>query len=45
LVSGDVVADQANVGFAMGLEMIVVVGIAMAFYTYLDRRASKWRKR
>lgn len=45
LVSGDVVADQANVGFAMGLVMIVVVGIAMTFYTYLDRRASRWRKR
>ena len=45
LVSGDVVADQSNVGYAMGFEMIVIVAIAMTIYTYLDRRATKWRKK
>lgn len=45
LVSGDVVADQSNVGYAMGFEMIVVVAIAMSLYTYLDKKASRWRKR
>ncbi len=45
LVNGNVIADQTNVGMAMGLEMIIVVAIAMAGYTYLDRRTSKWRKR
>lgn len=45
LVNGNVIADQTNVGMAMGLEMIIVVAIAMAGYTYLDRRTSKWRKK
>ncbi len=45
LVSGDVVADQSNVGYAMGFEMIVIVALAMTLYTYLDRRATKWRKK
>jgi len=45
LVSGDVVADQSNVGYAMGFEMIVVVALAMTLYTYLDKRASRWRKK
>ena len=45
LVSGDVVADQSNVGYAMGFEMIVIVAVAMTIYTYLDRRATKWRKK
>ena len=45
LVNGNVVADQVNVGMAMGLEMIIVVSLAMGGYIYLDRRTSKWRKR
>lgn len=44
LVTGNVVADDGNVAMAMGLEMIVVVAIAMTIYTLLDRRASRWRK-
>jgi len=43
-LQGDVVADQTNVGMAMGLEMIVIVAIAMSIYVYLDRKTSKWRK-
>jgi len=44
IVTGNVVADNGNVAMAMGLEMIVVVAIAMTIYTLLDRRASRWRK-
>lgn len=44
LVNGNVIADQSNVGMAMGLEMIIVVAIAMTGYTILDRKTSKWRK-
>ena len=43
-LQGDVVADQTNVGMAMGLEMIVIVAIAMSIYFYLNRKTSKWRK-
>ena len=42
LVSGNVVADQQNLGKALGLGMIVVVAIVMAFYAYMQRRASRW---
>ena len=45
LVNGNVVADQMNVGMAMGLEMIIVVSITMGGYIFLDRKTSKWRKR
>ena len=45
LVAGNVFADEQNIGMAMGLEMIVVVAIAMSGYAYLDRKTSKWRKK
>lgn len=45
LVAGNVFADEQNIGMAMGLEMIVVVGIAMSGYAYLDKKTSKWRKK
>ena len=45
LVNGNVVADQVNVGMAMGLEMIIVVAVTMGGYIYLDRKTSRWRKR
>jgi putative spermidine/putrescine transport system permease protein len=45
LVNGNVVADEGNVGMAMGLEMIIVVAIAMTGYVLLDRKTSRWRKR
>jgi len=45
LVNGNVVADEGNVGMAMGLEMIIVVAIAMTGYVWLDRKTSRWRKR
>ncbi|MFM8212165.1 MAG: ABC transporter permease [Actinomycetes bacterium] len=45
LVAGNVFADEQNIGMAMGLEMIVVVAIAMSGYAYLDRKTSKWKKK
>ncbi|WP_370947341.1 ABC transporter permease [Amycolatopsis sp. cg5] len=42
LVSGNVVADQQNLGKALGLGMIVVVALVMAFYNWMQRRASRW---
>ena len=43
-LQGDVIADQVNVGMAMGLEMILIVALAMGIYSRLDKRASRWRK-
>jgi len=42
LVSGNVVADQQNLGKALGLGMIVVVAIVMAIYNWMQRRTSRW---
>ncbi|SDY90089.1 putative spermidine/putrescine transport system permease protein [Amycolatopsis xylanica] len=42
LVSGNVVADQQNLGKALGLGMIVVVALVMAIYNWMQRRASRW---
>ncbi|HEX4215755.1 MAG TPA: ABC transporter permease, partial [Candidatus Dormibacteraeota bacterium] len=41
-LNGNVVAGQTNVGKALGLGMVIVVGVAMAFYVLLQRRASRW---
>ena len=41
-LSGNVLVNQTNVGLALGLEMIVVVGIIMVLYALLSRRASRW---
>jgi putative spermidine/putrescine transport system permease protein len=42
LVSGNVVADQQNLGKALGLGMIVVVALVMAIYNWMQRRTSRW---
>jgi putative spermidine/putrescine transport system permease protein len=41
-LSGNVFVNQDKVGLALGLEMIVVVGIVMIAYGLLSRRASRW---
>ena len=41
-LNGNVIAGQQNVGKALGLGMVVVVAVAMAFYLVLQRRASRW---
>lgn len=42
LLSGNVIADRANLGYALGFGMIVVVALAMAVYNATQKRAAKW---
>ncbi len=42
LISGNVLAGQANLGDALGAGMIVVVMVAALLYAYVQRKASKW---
>ena len=44
-LSGNVLAGQQNVGLALGLDMVVVIGIVMVGYLLLQRRAAKWTAR
>lgn len=41
----EVILGQENLGKAMALEMVVVVAIVMAIYTWLDKRSSRWMQR
>ncbi|WP_104107947.1 ABC transporter permease subunit [Nocardioides sp. 616] len=41
-VTSEVLLGQANVGFALALEMIVVVSVVMLAYNLLLRRTSRW---
>ncbi|HEX4431291.1 MAG TPA: ABC transporter permease subunit [Frankiaceae bacterium] len=41
-LSGNVISGQENVGKALGLGMIVIVGAVMVVYVLLQRRASRW---
>jgi putative spermidine/putrescine transport system permease protein len=43
LVDGNVVSDQANLGDALAVGMIVVATIAMAGYIWAQRQSAKWR--
>jgi putative spermidine/putrescine transport system permease protein len=42
-LSGNVLADQQNVGLALGFDMVIVIGVVMVGYLILQRRASRWR--
>lgn len=42
LISGNVAANEANLGNALGLGMIVVVALAATVYVLSQRRASRW---
>ena len=42
IFTSETVFGQANVGKAMALAMVVVVALVMAFYAWLDKRASRW---
>jgi putative spermidine/putrescine transport system permease protein len=44
-LSGNVLANQQNVGLALGLDMVAVIGIVMVGYLLLQRRAAKWTAR
>jgi putative spermidine/putrescine transport system permease protein len=41
-LTSEVVLGQQNLGKAMALGMVVVVGVIMALYTLLQRRTAKW---
>jgi putative spermidine/putrescine transport system permease protein len=43
LVDGNVISDQANLGDALAVGMIVVATVAMAGYIWAQRQAAKWR--
>ena len=42
LLNGNVVAGQENLGYALGVIMVVIIAIVMIIYTILQRRAAKW---
>ncbi|MBC2932899.1 ABC transporter permease subunit [Nocardioides sp. zg-1228] len=43
-ITSEVLLGQANVGFALALEMIVVVTLVMGAYNLLLRRTSRWMR-
>ena len=42
LVSGNVIADKANLGYALGFGMVIIIGIVMTGYAILQRKTAKW---
>jgi putative spermidine/putrescine transport system permease protein len=42
LLNGNVVAGQQNLGYALGLIMVVIIAVVMIGYTILQRRAARW---
>jgi putative spermidine/putrescine transport system permease protein len=41
-LTSEIVLGRQNLGFALALEMIVVVGVVMSLYAWLVRRTSRW---
>ncbi len=41
-LNGNVIAGQTNVGKALGLGLIVIIAVAIALYSILQRRVSRW---
>jgi putative spermidine/putrescine transport system permease protein len=42
LLNGNVLAGQQNLGYALGLIMVLIIAIVMIIYAILQRRAAKW---
>jgi putative spermidine/putrescine transport system permease protein len=42
LLNGNVLAGQENLGYALGVIMVVVIAIVMIIYVILQRRAARW---
>jgi putative spermidine/putrescine transport system permease protein len=42
LLNGNVVAGQENLGYALGIIMVVVIAIVMVIYVIMQRRAARW---
>ena len=45
VMNGNVIAGEQNVGRALGVGLMVIIVIALVFYTILQRRASRWLSR
>ncbi|MEU4765769.1 ABC transporter permease [Actinosynnema sp. NPDC023794] len=43
-LTGEVLLGQENLGKALGLGMVVVVGVAMGLYALLQRRFARWQR-
>ncbi|MEU4445848.1 ABC transporter permease [Actinosynnema sp. NPDC050801] len=43
-LTGEVLLGQENLGKALGLGMVVVVGVAMGSYALLQRRFARWQR-
>jgi putative spermidine/putrescine transport system permease protein len=41
-LNGNVIPGEQNVGKALGVGLILVIGVAMVFYSMLQKRASRW---
>ena len=41
-LNGNVISGQQNVGKALGLGLVLVIAVAMVFYSMLQKRASRW---
>ena len=44
LVDGNVISDQANLGDALAVGMVLVAGVAMIGYIFASRSAAKWKQ-
>jgi putative spermidine/putrescine transport system permease protein len=42
LLNGNVVAGQENLGYALGLIMVLIIAVIMIAYSILQRRAARW---
>src|SRR5208283_5678598 len=42
LLNGNVVAGQENLGYALGVIMVVIIMVVMIIYVILQRRAARW---
>ena len=42
VMSGNVAVGQENLGNALGLGMILIVGLALAGSAWMQRRTSRW---
>jgi len=42
LLNGNVVAGQENLGYALGVIMVVIIAIIMVIYVILQRRSARW---
>ena len=42
LLNGNVLAGQENLGYALGLIMVVIIAIVMIIYAILQRRGARW---